>query len=75
MPQTQDENKKMLTVRQVADEMNVDEKTVRRWINRGELNAVNIGRIRPEYRISRASLEYFKRQRETGQGLSDDDER
>ena len=64
MSQPQDE--KMLTVKQVADQMSVDEKTVRRWIQNGELIAVNIGRIRPEYRISPKNFDDFKRRRETG---------
>src|SRR5690242_7918868 len=43
---------KMLTVKQVADRMSVDERTVRGWIQKGELKAVNIGgRLRREYRI------------------------
>jgi len=39
----------MLTVEEVAKELRVDQKTVRRWIQRGELVAIDIGR---EYRIS-----------------------
>lgn len=66
MTQSRDDGKKMLTVEQVAEEMNVDKKTVRKWINQGELKAVNIGRLRPEYRISRRSLDLFKQERETG---------
>ena len=49
----------MLTVKQVAERMNVDEKTVRNWIQRGDLRAINIGRLRPEYRIRPVDLEYF----------------
>jgi excisionase family DNA binding protein len=66
MSQLQSDNEKMLTVKQVADEMNVDEKTVRRWIQRGDLIAVDIGRKRHEYRISRTNLSRFKSERETG---------
>lgn len=66
MAQSQNEEEKMLTVEQVAEEMNVDKKTVRKWINQGELKAVNIGRLRPEYRISRRNLNLFKQERETG---------
>jgi excisionase family DNA binding protein len=64
MSQSQDEQ--MLTIKQVARRMNVDEKTVRRWIQRGELRAINIGRLRPEYRIRPSDLERFIENRETG---------
>ena len=37
---------KMLTVKEVADQLRVDEKTVRRWIQKGELIALNVGGIR-----------------------------
>jgi excisionase family DNA binding protein len=56
----------MLTVKQVAAELNVDEKTVRRWIQSGELIALNIGRLRPEYRVSRSNLDDFIERRQTG---------
>jgi len=66
MAQSPDGGEKMLTVEQVAEEMSVDKKTVRKWINQGELKAINIGRLRPEYRISRRNLDLFKQERETG---------
>ena len=66
MTHSRDDGEKMLTVEQVAEEMNVDKKTVRKWINQGELKAINIGRLRPEYRISRKNLNLFKQERETG---------
>ena len=56
---------KMLTVKQVAGQMSVDEKTVRNWIQRGELRAINIGHIRPEYRIRPNDLDDFIRSRQT----------
>ncbi len=52
----------MLTVDEVAKELRVDPKTVRRWIQRGELVAIDIGR---EYRIRRSSLNDFISRRET----------
>jgi len=56
---------KMLTVKQVADRLSVDERTVRGWIQKGELKAVNIGgRLRPEYRIRPDDLEAFIKSRE-----------
>jgi excisionase family DNA binding protein len=62
MPQPQE---KLLTVKQVADIMSVDEKTIRNWIQRGDLRAVNIGRLRPEYRIRPADLDEFISRRQT----------
>ena len=61
-----DHHEKMLTVKQVAGRMNVDEKTVRNWIQRGELKAINIGRLRPEYRIRPDDFDEFIRNRRTG---------
>ena len=46
----------MLTVEEVAKELRVDQKTVRRWIQRGELVAIDIGR---DYRIRRSALDDF----------------
>ncbi|HZS78234.1 MAG TPA: helix-turn-helix domain-containing protein [Ktedonobacteraceae bacterium] len=66
MSKQQDEQ--MLTVKQVAQRINVDEATVRRWIQAGELRAVNIGRIRPEYRIRPSDLDEFISSRETDRG-------
>jgi excisionase family DNA binding protein len=52
----------MLTVKEVAKELRVDQKTVRRWIDRGELVAIDIGR---EYRIRRSALDDFISRRQT----------
>jgi len=52
----------MLTVEEVAKELRVDQKTVRRWIQRGELVAIDIGR---EYRIRRSALDDFISRRQT----------
>ncbi len=52
----------MLTVEEVAKELRVDPKTVRRWIHRGELVAIDIGR---EYRIRRSALDDFIARRQT----------
>ncbi len=52
----------MLTVEEVAKELRVDPKTVRRWIQRGELVAIDIGR---EYRIRRSALDDFIARRQT----------
>jgi excisionase family DNA binding protein len=61
------ESEKMFTVKEVAEQLRVDEKTVRRWIQKGELIALNVGGVRPDYRISVSHLEAFKKQRQTGQ--------
>lgn len=61
------ENEKMFTVKEVAEQLRVDDKTVRRWIQKGELIALNVGGLRPDYRISYTNLEAFKKQRQTGQ--------
>ena len=52
----------MLTVEEIAKELRVSPKTVRAWINSGELVALDLGR---EYRISRENFEDFKRRKET----------
>jgi excisionase family DNA binding protein len=51
------QNGELLTIKQIAKELEVDEKTVRRWIKTGELNAQLdvVGR----YRISRPDLNDF----------------
>jgi excisionase family DNA binding protein len=57
------EDEEMLTVEEVAKLLRVGEKTVRRWINNGDLIAIDVGR---GYRITRSNYEDFKRRRETG---------
>lgn len=46
----------LLTVEEVADHCQKNEKTVRRWIKAGELKAARIGR---EYRVSLEDLQAF----------------
>jgi excisionase family DNA binding protein len=46
----------LLTTSQVAEELKIDVKTVRKWINNGELEASDLGR---EYRVRRRDLEAF----------------
>lgn len=46
----------MLTVEDVAKQLKVHIKTVRHWINSGELEAMDIGR---GYRISKPDLQVF----------------
>ena len=54
-------DEELLTIRDVVKEFDVNEKTVRRWIQSGELNATRdvVGR----YRIARADLEDFRQRR------------
>ncbi len=52
-----------LTVEDVAAELRVHADTVRTWIRTGELDAVDVGR---EYRIYRADLDEFIKNRRTG---------
>lgn len=49
----------LLTVREVADELRVDDTTVRRWIKGGVLEAVALPHrgLRQGYRIRRSTLE------------------
>ena len=50
----------LLTVSEVAEELRVTDVTVRRWIQRKELAAINLGgQKRPEYRIRRTAVDAF----------------
>ena len=55
-------DEQLLTVEQVAKQMQVHVETVRVWIRRGELVAINIGN---EYRITHADLNDFLQRRKT----------
>ncbi len=57
------DDEKLLTVAQVAEQLQVHPETVRVWIRTGELEAMDIG---GEYRISRADLNDFIQRRKTG---------
>jgi len=58
-----------LTIKQVTRELNVDDKTVRRWIKSGQLKATRdiVGR----YTISRADLDSFVEQRRRQFGIDE----
>lgn len=49
----------LLTVREVAEQLRVDDTTVRRWIKNGVLDAIPLPHrgLRQAYRIRRATLE------------------
>ncbi len=53
---------KLLTTREVADELRVTERTVINWIQKGDLAAIDLGK---GYRIYRSELDRFIRERQT----------
>jgi excisionase family DNA binding protein len=59
----------MLTIKQVTRELNVDDKTVRRWIKSGQLKASRdiVGR----YTILRSDLDKFVEQRRKQFGIDE----
>ena len=59
-----------LTVEEVAKQLKVHIKTVRHWINTGELGAMDIGR---GYRISKSDLQAFIDKRKKRRPNLDDD--
>ena len=61
MPQGED----WLTTEEIAKDLKVNVKTVRNWINSGELAAIDVG---GEYRISRADYEDFINRRKIDRG-------
>jgi len=62
------DDEQLLTVEQVARQVQVHVETVRVWIRRGELIAINIGN---EYRIARADLYVFLERRKTDKRKKD----
>jgi excisionase family DNA binding protein len=52
-----DEPKELLTVAEVADQLRVNQQTIRNWIDRGELAAIRVGPRR--VRIRSSALEEF----------------
>ena len=62
------EQREMLTVKDVADELKVRDYTVREWIRNGDLPAVELSK---GYRIEREALERFIDARRTGRKVSE----
>ena len=62
-------NEDVFTVKEVAKQLRIDEKTVRAWIRRGELPAIDIG---GEYRIRQTALDDFIKRREKRDKPTDD---
>ena len=59
-----DEAREWYTPVQVAELLQVNKETVRRWIRSGELNVLNVGsEVRPDYRIRRDDLTAFIQRR------------
>lgn len=56
------EGENWLTTDEIAKELKVNVKTVRAWINSGELAAVDVG---GEYRVSQTDFNDFIRRRRT----------
>ena len=53
-------NDKFLTIREAADQLNVNPRTINRWIHKGKLNAVKLpGRAGGEFRISPSELDHL----------------
>lgn len=66
------DDRRDLTVEQVAEELQVNPRTVYKWIQIGELPAMDLGsRGKHIYRISRADLDAFKQARRTRPGKED----
>jgi excisionase family DNA binding protein len=51
--------KRLLTVEQVADRLQVHPETVRRWLRAGRLRGVRLGGSKLGYRVSEDELERF----------------
>ena len=64
MPQGED----WLTTDEIAKDLKVNVKTVRNWINSGELAAIDVG---GEYRIYRKDYEDFISRRKIDRGRKD----
>jgi excisionase family DNA binding protein len=65
------QDEEMLTVEDVAKMLKVHVKTVRHWINTGELKAMDIGR---GYRISRSDLqEFIDKRKNRRQSIKDEE--
>lgn len=58
-----------LTIKDVARELEVDERTVRRWVKSGELPHAGFD-IKGRYLIDRAALSEFVQRRSEGRGKS-----
>lgn len=62
-------DEEMVTIKQITRELNVDDKTVRRWIKNGQLKATRD--IVGHYSILRSDLDKFVAQRRRQLGIDD----
>jgi excisionase family DNA binding protein len=62
-PATANPPQRLLTIKDVADILQVSDKTVRRWIDAGDLVAHRVGR---QLRVSQGDLETFIKLRREG---------
>ena len=62
-PATTDLPHRLLTIKDVADILQVSDKTIRRWIDAGDLVAHRVGR---QLRVSQGDLETFIKLRREG---------
>lgn len=54
--QVSNRKKSFFSIKEVADTLNVNERTIRRWISAGDLSAHRVGR---QWRISLQDIEAF----------------
>jgi excisionase family DNA binding protein len=50
------QNEEYLTIKDIAQQLKMDEKTIRRWVKDGKLPAISLG---GKYRIARSDLNAF----------------
>jgi len=55
----QDDEKRWMTVEQIAELLQVNSETVRRWIRSGDLPVLDLGGPKTGYRIKRDDLDVF----------------
>jgi excisionase family DNA binding protein len=68
------DNDPLLTVKEVAERLRLNPRTILRWIQRGKLPGIGFGSDRAGYRIRASEVELLLRGEQTQQRrLSDDD--
>jgi excisionase family DNA binding protein len=60
------EEEKMLTTRDIARRLGVNEDTARRWLRAGKLRGISLGAGKAGYRVRESDLEAFLKARERG---------
>jgi excisionase family DNA binding protein len=54
--------RRLYTVKEVADQLRVHEETIRRWLRDGKITGIRMGGSRSGYRISEDEVERVRRQ-------------